>query len=182
MNEEMPKILLIDRDGVILEHVEPYILTSDDISFVDGSDVALKKIASLGIKIAVVSNQSPIMRGYITSSFVDETNEWIRSKVNLAEDVLKFYYCPHVNENQCDCRKPKAGMLLQALKDFGCESNDAWMIGDVDTDMQAGRNAKVEKCIHLLSGRQDKESPYSDCEHINLKTAIDRELKEKRSE
>lgn len=182
MNEKMPKLLLIDRDGVILKHVEPYILTSDEVSFVDGSDVALKKIASLGIKIAVVSNQSPIMRGYITSSFVDETNEWIRSKVNLEEDVLKFYYCPHVNENQCDCRKPKAGMLLQALKDFGYESNNAWMIGDADTDMQAGRNAKVEKCIHLLSGRQDKESPYADCEYINLKTAIDRELKEKRSE
>lgn len=177
MKVKMPKLLLIDRDGVILKHVEPYILTSEEISFVVDSDVALREIASLGIKIAVVSNQSPITRGYIKSSFVDETNEWIRSKVKLTEDILKFYYCPHVNENQCDCRKPKEGMLLQALRDFGFESKQAWMIGDADTDMQAGRNAKVKRCIHLLSGRQEKTCPYADCEFINLKKAVDEELK-----
>ncbi len=181
MEEKIPKLLLIDRDGVILNHVDPYILSFEEVSFVDGSCMALKKIAALGIKIAVVSNQSPIMRGYITSDFVDMTNEWIRSEVNLSSDDLKFYYCPHVDVEQCDCRKPKAGMLLQAIKDFGVDSEYVWMIGDADTDMQAGRNAKVKKCIHLLSGRQKKISPYADHEYSCLKEVVDKELKEIRS-
>lgn len=182
MENKIPKLLLIDRDGVILKHVEPYILTSEDVCFIEESDIALKKIASLGIKIAIVSNQSPINRGYIKSTFVDDTNEWIRSKVHLNAETLKFYYCPHVSGDQCDCRKPKAGMLLQAIRDFGIENKYAWMIGDADTDMQAGRNAKVKKCIHLLSGRQEKPSPFADCEYIDLKKAVEMELKEKRSE
>lgn len=180
MNDNIPKLILIDRDGVILNHVEPYILKKEEISFVSGSDSALKQIAELGIKIAVVSNQSPVNRGLIKESFVDETNKWIRNNVQLARDIIKFYYCPHVDKDNCNCRKPKTGMLFQATNDFNVDIEDTWMIGDADTDMLAGRNAHVKKCIHVLSGRQTKNSPFADCEYLSLREVVEKELEKKK--
>ena len=171
-----PKLIFIDRDGVILKHVEPYILHKEEISFVPGSDFALKQIAELGIRMAVVSNQSPVSRGLIKESFVEEVNDWIRNNVQLKENILKFYYCPHVDKDDCNCRKPKTGMLFQAGNDFNMDIEDTWMIGDADTDMLAGKKAHVKKCIHVLSGRQKKNSPFADCEYMDLREVVEKEL------
>lgn len=172
MDNTFPKLLLIDRDGVILQHVEPYILKEEDMRFVDGADEALKQISNLGIKIAVISNQSPISRGYITSEFVDSTNEKIREVVGIDCNNLRFYYCPHQDSDKCECRKPKPQLLLKAMKDFEIRPEYTWMIGDADTDMLAGINAGVSKCIHLMSGRQNTKSVFADTERLNLQEVV----------
>ncbi|BDS11584.1 D-glycero-alpha-D-manno-heptose-1,7-bisphosphate 7-phosphatase [Aureispira anguillae] len=160
-NNPPPNLLLIDRDGVILKHKEPYILKSDEIEFVAGSVEALQFIASMGIPIAVVTNQSPISRGLIEETFVENTNCYIQKSLQLSNDQIKFYYCPHTAEDACFCRKPQTGMLEQACIDFDKKASECWMIGDHDTDMQAGINFGVSQRIHLLSGRQNDKSAYA---------------------
>lgn len=154
-------LLLLDRDGVILKHKKPYILAKKDIEFVTGSLEALKYLATLGIPIAVITNQSPIGRGLIPSGFIDDTNRFIQDSLLLTNEQIKFYYCPHVSEDLCSCRKPKVGMLIQACSDFKMKPDQSWIIGDHDSDMQAGLNFLTKKRIHLLSGRQNIPSHYA---------------------
>ncbi len=155
------QLLLVDRDGVILEHIEPYILSKKDVQFIYGSIDALRIISENNIKIAVISNQSPINRNLINDSFVNETNKFIKDSLNLTDDEIKFYYCPHTSEDKCKCRKPNIGMLQQACTDFGIHPSNIWIVGDHDTDMIAGVNFNIINRIHLLSGRQKNKSVYA---------------------
>lgn len=158
-----PKIglLILDRDGVILKHKDPYILQVKDIEFIPGSKKSIKHIAARGIPIAVVTNQSPIRRGLITAQFVKKTHVWIQNAVALNRNQIKFYYCPHRLEDRCNCRKPQIGMLKRACDDFKVNPSNCWMLGDHDSDMQAAKNMSINKRIHLLSGRQATPSRFA---------------------
>ena len=154
-------LMLLDRDGVILKHVNPYILKKEEVGFVEGSQEAMIQLASMGIPIAVITIQSPISRGFISVQFVNETNKWIQDILNLSDDQIKFYFCPHTSMDGCNCRKPKVGMLEQACISYNKKPRECWIVGDHDTDMQAGINFSVDKRIHLLSGRQALPSLYA---------------------
>jgi len=162
------KLLLVDRDGVILEHVDPYILNKEDIKFVKGSIDALKAISDNNIKIAVISNQSPVNRKLISHSFVQETNQYIMQSLNLTKNQIRFYYCPHTPDEKCKCRKPNIEMFKRACLDFNIPYQDAYIIGDHDTDMLAGIKFKLTNRIHVLSGRQKNKSTYATdtCENL----------------
>jgi D-glycero-D-manno-heptose 1,7-bisphosphate phosphatase len=162
------QLLIVDRDGVILEHVAPYILNKEDIKFVEGSITALKTISDNNIKIAVISNQSPVNRGLISHSFVEKTNLYIMQSLNLNENQIRFYYCPHTPDEKCKCRKPNIEMLKKACFDFNVLHTDACIIGDHDTDMLAGIKFKLTNRIQVLSGRQKSISIYATdtCENL----------------
>lgn len=161
INFKPPKLILLDREGVILQHVDPYILQKEDIAFIPGSVWAIRQIAQHGISIAVVSNQSPVGRKLIERAFVDETNQWIREQLSLTEEQIQFYYCPHTPEDMCNCRKPRPQMLKWAMEYFEINPEHCWMVGDHDTDMQAGLEVPVKMCIHVTSGRQRYPSGYA---------------------
>jgi len=165
-------MIILDREGTILQHKEPYILHQKDIKFIPGSISALKKILEKDIHISVVSNQSPINRGLISDVFVQSTNKLIFSKINKKSLNFSFYYCPHTDENGCSCRKPKPGLLLQAMQNHNVMPNECWMVGDTDTDMLAGLSAGIEYNFHLLSGRQLAPSLYAKKVYGNLNDLV----------
>ena len=95
-----------------------------------------------GFLIIVITNQSVINRQIITIKELEEIHSTIQKflmKSNTSID--KFYFCPHRPDENCDCRKPKPGLILQAINEFSIDVSKSWMIGDSKTDIQAGEKA-----------------------------------------
>jgi D-glycero-D-manno-heptose 1,7-bisphosphate phosphatase len=156
----MNKAIFIDRDGVINQLISrdggkysPRLVTDFQIfPFVPG---AIKQIREAGYLAVVVTNQPDISRGLLKPNVLDEMHQLLRAICQ----VDAIYVCPHDNSDNCLCRKPLPGMLLQAATDLSIDLNNSWMIGDRATDMQAG-NAVGLSNIFIASG-QEQRSEHS---------------------
>lgn len=138
------KILLLDRDGVINRRASKgeYIYKLVDFSFVPSTVQALKELSELGFKFIVVSNQAGVGRGLYTKEQVDTLNTYLQQ--NLAEsgiEVLDVFYCPHHWDDQCACRKPKAGMFFELEKKYSLRLEQCVYVGDDPRDCVAAMNA-----------------------------------------
>ncbi|MEV0777482.1 D-glycero-alpha-D-manno-heptose-1,7-bisphosphate 7-phosphatase [Streptomyces sp. NPDC050433] len=161
----LPELLLVDRDGVLLEHVEPYILSAADVVFCPGFTELFRATALLGCPVAVVTNQSPLGRGLVGWDFVHRTNSRIAAlAASENHHDVTFHVCPHLPQDGCACRKPAPGLLLSAARTAGVPPARTWMVGDHDTDMAAARRAGCGTTVHLTSGRQRQPSPFADLE------------------
>jgi D-glycero-D-manno-heptose 1,7-bisphosphate phosphatase len=139
----MHKALFLDRDGVI--NVEKdYLYKIEDFEFIDGIFEVCKHFQAKDYKIFVVTNQSGISRGFYSEEQFQELSHWMIKEFQKNKiEITKIYHCPHHPEysGECECRKPEAGMLLQAAKDFDIDLQNSIMIGDKERDIQAGLNA-----------------------------------------
>ena len=163
------KAVFLDREGVINEliyHQEQGIIdspfTTEQFRLLPNIGEATKRFHEMGYKVIIVSNQPGIAKGHMS----EETFEKIRKK--MREDLAREgalldgeYYCFHHPEAKverlkanCDCRKPKPGLLLQAAKEMDIDLPHSWMIGDGLTDVKAGRDAGVRT---ILLGRMKCE-------------------------
>lgn len=143
----MVKALFLDRDGVI--NVEKdYLYKIEDFEFIDGIFKLCKYYLELGYKIFVVTNQSGIARGYYTDNDFNILTSWMLERFKKEGiDISKVYYCSH-HPNisvECDCRKPKPGMLIQAAKEFNIDLQHSIILGDKERDIEAGLNAGLKK-------------------------------------
>ena len=137
------KALFLDRDGVINEDAG-YVYRREDFVFKEGIFEALREFAQAGYALVVVTNQSGIGRGYYTLEQFDELCGFMLGE--LAKEgvkIEKIYFCPHAPEADCLCRKPKPGMLLNAANELNIDLARSIMIGDKDSDVQAGQSAGV---------------------------------------
>ena len=154
----MDKMIFLDRDGVI--NKDPggwtdhgYVTKPDDFKFIPGAAEAIKRLKVDGYKIYIISNQAGISKGYFTKADLDKVNEHILSEVRKAGgDIDAFYYCPHHDVDNCDCRKPKAGLFRKAAEGKEVEWNNIFFIGDSLRDVQAGLEMGV-KTVLVLSGK-----------------------------
>ncbi len=149
--ERHPAIIL-DRDGVLNEKPPKanYVRSWDDFKWLGGAREALRILKNLGYTIIVVSNQAGIARGAMTEKDLADIHR--QMKKELASDgagVDAIYYCPHGWDDGCECRKPKAGMLFQAQRDFNLDLSRTYFIGDDVRDEQA---AKLAGCKSLMVG------------------------------
>lgn len=146
----MLKLVLLDRDGVLNED-SGYLYKKEDLRWVPGALEALAYIKEQGIKVAVVTNQSGVARGYYSEDDVKKLHRYMAEEIKKAGgEISGFYYCPHHPQGKiseyskvCDCRKPAPGMVIQALKDFDVSPEEALMIGDSIRDVEAAENAHV---------------------------------------
>ena len=137
------KALFLDRDGVINEDVG-YVYRCEDFVFKEGIFAALREFAKSGYALVVVTNQSGIGRGYYTLEQFDELCKFMLGEFEKeGVKIEKIYFCPHAPETLCDCRKPKPGMLLKAANELNIDLARSIMIGDKDSDVQAGQSAGV---------------------------------------
>ena len=160
------KAIFLDRDGTINKYVG-FLRNIDDFELIDGVAEAIKKINSSGYLAIVVTNQPVIARGEVTFNQLDEIHNKMETLLgNEGAYLDAIYFCPHhphkgyegeISELKfdCDCRKPKPGMLLKAAEDFNIDLSQSWMIGDDDNDALAGeaagcRSIKLEKGESLL--------------------------------
>lgn len=149
--------IFLDRDGTINEEVG-YLDRFAQLVLFPQTMPAIKLINSSGMKSIVVTNQSGVARGYFTATFVAELHCHIQELLAPYQAHLDaFYFCPHhpqgqgIYRQECNCRKPAPGMLLEAARDLGIDLGYSYLIGDTCKDMQAARNAGV-KAILVRTG------------------------------
>ena len=139
----MAKIaVFLDRDGVINQDTG-YVSCVDDFHFIDGTIEALQILKKKGYCLVVVTNQSGIARGYFTEEQFMSLTEWMDwSLADRDVDLDGIYFCPHhptagVGEyrQECNCRKPAPGMLLDAAKDLKIDLANSYMVGDKAGDL-----------------------------------------------
>ena len=147
----MKKALFLDRDGVI-NIDKNYVNQIDDFEFVDGIFDLCKKYQDEGYLIIVITNQAGIARGYYSVNDFDKLTNWMTAEF-LKQGVFlsKVYFCPHHPDfdQDCSCRKPNPGMLLSAAKDFDIDLSQSVLIGDKQSDIDAGSNAGIKKLIKV---------------------------------
>ena len=154
------KALFLDRDGVINVEKE-YLYKIEDFEFIDGIFEICRYFLSLDYKIIVVTNQSGIARGYYTKDDFTKLTQWMNDmflKQNIV--ISKVYYCPHHPDisGLCSCRKPNAGMLLDAQKEFDLDLKNSVIIGDKERDIEAGINAGLKRTYLFDETRTIKNS------------------------
>lgn len=152
------KAVFLDRDGTINKYIG-FLRDIDDFELIDGVASAIKAINASGYLAIVVTNQPVIARGEVSFEELQEIHN--KMETLLGEQgayVDAIYYCPHHPHKgyegerpelkiECDCRKPKPGMLLQAAKDFNIDLEHSWMIGDGENDIAAGKNAECHTAL-----------------------------------
>lgn len=137
----MNKAVFLDRDGVINKEKKDYVKNVSELEiFSEVKNIKLLKDA--GFLVIVISNQSAINRGLTTSKHVDLIHDSIQNflKTNGTQ-IDAFFYCPHQPNENCNCRKPKSGLFLEASKKMNIDLTLSWMIGDSETDIRAGKSA-----------------------------------------
>lgn len=147
----MRKVLFLDRDGVINKDVS-YLYKIADLQWVDGAKEALKLAHDSGYELIVVTNQSGMARGYYKETDVQILHDYMGNELFKAgAPILHFYYCPHHKDGtveryavDCNCRKPKPGMILQAIKDFDVDVEHSFLIGDSQRDVDSAEAAGVK--------------------------------------
>ena len=137
------KTIFLDRDGVINKEVN-YLHNIDDFEFIDGVFEACRHFQKLGYEIIIITNQSGIARGYYTEYDYQLITKWMLDQFEERNvKILDVFHCPHGPDSSCDCRKPKPGMLLQAINQYGIDMKRSWMIGDKDVDIKAANAANI---------------------------------------
>ena len=139
---------------MINENRANYVRSWADVALYPQALRALALARNLPYKIILVTNQSVVGRGLISLAAAQAINGWIVTAVaQQGGHIDAAYLCPHAPEDQCDCRKPQPGLLLQAAREHGIDIGRSLMIGDALTDVAAGRAAGVAQAILLRTGR-----------------------------
>jgi len=152
------KVIFIDRDGVINLDSRgmtdtDYITCWDDFHFIPGVFEAFKKAHDAGYKCIIISNQQCVGKGLITVDGLEEITQRMKNEIELnGGRIDAVYYCIHLKEEDCPCRKPKTGNFERAARENGVElSTSLYYIGDTEKDIMAGHNAGLTSIL-VLSG------------------------------
>jgi len=143
--------VFLDRDGTINEEVG-YLDSLDKLKIIPAAYEAIRLINKSCMKAIVVTNQAGVARGFFSEEFVRQTHEILQAALQQEKaSIDKFYYCPHhptegtgIYLQNCTCRKPLPGMLLQAADDLDIELGSSYMIGDTCRDMETAKKAGVK--------------------------------------
>ncbi len=146
--------IFLDRDGVIVENRENYIRSWDDMEIYDQALAALARAARTSYKIVIVTNQSAVGRGIISLETAWEINRRLIGIIEASGGrVDGIFMCPHAPQDECNCRKPKPGLLLQAAEALSIDLSRSILIGDALSDLQAGQAAGIQQVALVRTGR-----------------------------
>ena len=151
--------LFLDRDGVV--NVEKhYVFRVEDFEFMGGLFEMCIRFRDAGFLVVVVTNQAGIARGYYTEADLERLNLWVTGR--FAENGIELagiYHCPHHPDfsGDCECRKPRPGMLLQAAREHGINLTESVLLGDKESDLEAGRRAGIRR-LGLVTGHDRLET------------------------
>jgi len=155
-------LVFLDRDGVITTESGEFITRPEDITYIPGSLQALRLLKEAGILTAIVSNQSGVGRGMMSQEQLMAVHDRMMSDIRQAGGRITIArYCPHKPDEDCECRKPKAGMLEEILKTLSREKGiipeNRYIIGDNERDITAGKAVDCEPILVLSGCLQQKD-------------------------
>lgn len=174
----------LDRDGVLnVDH--GYVSRAEDFEWLPGALSAMARLQQAGYQLVVVTNQSGIARGYYTEADFDALTGHMRAELRAQGITLAgVYSCPHHPEatleayrQDCDCRKPRPGMILRAARALGLDLASSCLFGDKPSDIVAGRAAGVGHCCLIdpnpISDNAAAQASGADAIHANLAEAVE---------
>jgi D-glycero-D-manno-heptose 1,7-bisphosphate phosphatase len=145
--------VILDRDGTVIVD-RHYLDDPERVCFLPGALEGLRSLAGRGHRIILVTNQSGVGRGRFTLERMHEVNNRL---IEMAADagvrIDAIFSCPHAPEDDCSCRKPKAGLVLDAARQFGFVPANAIVIGDKSTDVELGRRLHAVTMLVSADGR-----------------------------
>lgn len=154
----MQKAAFFDRDGVVNVNTE-YVYKIKDFVYNEGFLEFFAHCKKRGFLLLMVTNQSGINRGFFSESDFIALSDFIQNDLTqkLGFCFDKIYFCPHLPSENCACRKPKTGMIKNAMRDFHIDLAQSFLIGDNESDIECAINAKIPTQI-LLSQDSQKNS------------------------
>lgn len=152
--------IFLDRDGTTNAD-NGYVHEIDDFQFIDGVIEAMQELKKMGFALVIVTNQSGLAQGLFSEEQFMHLTEWMDwSLADRDVDLDGIYFCPHHPQaavealrQECDCRKPKPGMLLDAQRHLHIDMASSYMVGDKLDDMLAGKAAEVDTRVLVRSGK-----------------------------
>ena len=167
------KVVFLDRDGTLnIDPPNEVVDSFDKIELIPETLEAMKLLSTLPYGVIIISNQCGIAKGMLSEAdFLKFNNRIIEMIAPSGIKILKTYFCPHGTESDCECRKPKPGMLLQAAKEFDIDLENSYMIGDRLSDVMAGKNAGT-KTISVQTGLRPVEVGTADYDARNILEAV----------
>ena len=165
------KAVFLDRDGVITEDPPHYAHRLDQLRVIPGSAQAIQLLNTHNFRVIVISNQSGVARGYYREGDVKIFNDGMESLLSKqGAHIDAIYYCPHHPEadvkkyrSDCDCRKPRPGMLIEGGKKYNLDFKHSFLVGDKWSDIEAGRSVGCKTILvqtgHGLLEYESKKCP-----------------------
>lgn len=152
------RFVLLDRDGTINEDVD-HLLDPAQVRLIPGAAEAIRMLRDLGLGIVVVTNQSPVGRGWISMTELDAIHaRLVDQLMRRGATIDGIYACPHGPEAGCACRKPATGLALRAAAEHGFDPSQSFVVGDHRGDMELGRALGATSILLLTGhGRQELE-------------------------
>lgn len=152
------RLLLLDRDGVINQDSDAFIKSVDEWIPIPGSLEAIARANQIGFSIVVVSNQSGLARGLFDIDMLNKIhNHMINEISRFGGRIEAIFFCPHGPNEDCLCRKPKPGLLVEAGKRLNVDLSSATLVGDRDSDLLAARAVGARQMlVETGHGRKTK--------------------------
>jgi D-glycero-D-manno-heptose 1,7-bisphosphate phosphatase len=175
--EGIMKCVFFDRDGIVNDSPGPgYVERWEDFHLQAGFVEVLKVVKDAGYEAIVVTNQRGVARGMISIDVVEDMHGRLRELLDKEHglSLLDIRCCPHGND-ECECRKPKPGMLLDAANQHGIDLSESWMIGDNETDIEAGSSAGC-RTVRVSPDRPDTRADFAVSDMAELKSLVEKEL------
>ena len=150
------KLVILDRDGVINEDSDAYIKSPEEWLPIDGSIDAIARLSKAGFSVAIATNQSGLGRKLFSLQQLEAMHKKMQQLVASAGgEIAGVFYCPHLPDAGCPCRKPKPGLIDAIENDLGISASKAFFVGDSLKDLQAGL---AKQCIPILvkTGKGEK--------------------------
>ena len=143
------RAVFLDRDGTVNEEVG-YIRSRHDIRLIPRAATAIRALNQAGWLVIVITNQSGVGRGYLTAEELEAAHARLLEQLAAeGAQIDAIFYCPHVPDDACACRKPEVELIRRAERQFGIDLTASWMIGDKDSDLDLGRNAGCRTALVL---------------------------------
>lgn len=151
--EKLENVVFLDRDGVINLDSSDYIKSWSEFKFIPRSIEAIKELALKEFNVIVITNQSVINRNMVSGKGLEHIHASMKNEVKSGGGLIKdIFFCPHIPEDSCGCRKPKPGLIYQAQKAYSIDLKDAVMVGDSAKDIECARNAGCGIAVLVKTG------------------------------
>ncbi|KNF07932.1 histidinol-phosphate phosphatase family protein [Gottschalkia purinilytica] len=164
----MKKAIFLDRDGVINDN-KKHVNKPDDLVIYKEAKRGLKKLYDSGYSLFIVTNQGGVELGHITDNDLNKIHKKLIEDLKDFCKIKEIKYCPYFNKD-ASCRKPNPGMLIELKDKYNIDMSESWMIGDMETDIQAGKEVKCK------TAKIGKVSDLADINGDNLEEVADKIL------
>jgi len=149
----LKKVVFLDRDGTINRDSPDYVKSRTEFEFLPGAVAAIRELTAAGFTCLVATNQSGLARGFLSKAELDAMHAMMRDEIAAGGGkITDIFYCPHLPQDACTCRKPAPGLLLQARQKYNIRLADAVMVGDSAKDIECGRAAGCGRTVLVRSG------------------------------